>query len=509
MPHSAKIVTAAWVERIASPICEESPAGEDPRYLDNFLLVKEELEKLQGTDFANVTTLCRQLLCETSKDLRIAGYHILSTTYAEGLTGLLNALHAYYNLIDTFWNECFPQSETSRLAALSLLNNNRLCAFAEQHQQEMTAQLVKELVVQTDRINERLKEYQGEEVPRLTLLANWLEKQCKQFPDEPTPAEQDETLLVQTKTTSPPVSSSATRALNSEHDVTAAASQLHDHLSKNSDWLRALGISRAMRWGNLSVPPHDNGITRIPEPRSSGWTELEQSIQAAAPNDALLFSEKLFFEPGYHLFFDLQWQARNIAEKMGRSDIASFIENALRDLLERLPELLELSFANAQPFVGPECRQWIQQWAQPQPDAGSSSSADETEAALQDLVEEALPLARKKKLSQALGCLDRYPALTKKHALNKKLAEVQLCVAAGKNQMAHILLEDLEKQVLNDPLAEWEPHLAVDILRQRTTVMQTLLKTADKNHKQRLEEQIEALHDKACRLDLKAAASFI
>ncbi|BCA78402.1 type VI secretion system protein TssA [Desulfuromonas sp. AOP6] len=500
-----------WVADICRPLTSDSPAGTDPRYLDEFLFIKEELDKLQGTDYPEVTKLCRKLLSVTSKDLRLAGYHLLSTTYVDGPGGLLDALRCYRGLVENLWADCFPRHENARVAALGLLNNPRLVSFVELHEEKAETALLQNLQEETAAINHLLTEHLGDEVPRLSSLAGWLDKRLKQRPPEAPAAAPVSRPAASEEPSGRPTSAptTATLSLASEHDLTTVTRQLHTRLLEGGEWLRALGFSRALRWGNLGVPPDENGLTRIPPPRPSGWAELQQKLTAGSGAEALCCCEKLFFEPGFHLYFDLQWQAASAADQMGRADISLFIRNSLGDLLERHPQLTELSFADGTPFTGTACQTWMQTWQEVPARAHTCHENDTEEAIRNEVLAEALPLARNKKLAEALQCLRSLPMGTEKQRMHKKMAEAQLCLAAGKATIAQVLFEEMESRLLEEPLSTWEPELTVEVLRQHTALLQGKLKGAEKELKSRLTEQIEHLQKLACRIDVGAAAGFV
>ena len=59
-------------------------AGQDPRYGDEFVLIKAEIDKLAFNDYNAVMTLAGEILQNESKDLRVVGYYLLASTYLHG-----------------------------------------------------------------------------------------------------------------------------------------------------------------------------------------------------------------------------------------------------------------------------------------------------------------------------------------------------------------------------------------------------------------------------------------
>jgi type VI secretion system protein VasJ len=245
----------------------------------------------------------------------------------------------------------------------------------------------------------------------------------------------------------------------------------------------------------------------------SGWTELQHVAATESPDSALTSCEKLFFEPGFHLFFDLQFQQYQQAEAMNRPHLALLIQNSLGDLLQRQPLLIDLCFADGTAFAGIECKQWILgfQAATAQTDSCSGpDSIDQGNAEeYQELFKEAMRLATRKKLPEALQQVQNLPMLTEKQRVRKTLQEARLCLAAGKAFMADTLLEDLQERVLAQHLITWDPALAVEIFQQRATSLQSLEKMAEKEEKKRIEQSLNLIRKMICTIDITAAARFV
>ncbi len=505
MPSMTPNTLSEWVCSVATPFTGQ-PCGEDPRYLNDFQDVKEEIDKLRNVDYASVMTTCRNLLAQVTKDLRIAGYYLMGATYINGLSGLLEALQAYRMLVENFWETCHPQSETARLGALGMLNNAKIVSFAEQHIDQTNKNLLDALHREINLINTFLTGKLGEEAPRLTALATWTEKLIKRTVDTEMPSSSE------LKATASPAVKKVVEEINSEHDLGAITRKIHALLIHSGDIGRALAYSRAFRWGNVILPPHENGRTRIPEPRMSGWAELRNIVATESPDSALISCEKLFFEPGFHLLFDLQFQEYQQAEAMNRPHLALFIRNSLNDLLQRHPQLIDLSFTDGTAFAGAECKQWILECrtttvvkdSLPEEDSANNTTEDSEE-----LFKQAMRLAIRKQLPQALKQVRSIPVATEKQRVRKTLNEARLCLAAGKAFIADALLEELQERVLAQNLIIWDPDLAIEILQQRSTSLQSLEKNAEKEEKNRIAQALNLIRKTICTIDIAAAARFV
>lgn len=500
--------TSDWLAELTAPL-SGAPCGEDPRYLDAFQQVKEEIDKLRGVNYEMILFTCRDLLTRVTKDLRLGGYHILAATYVEGLPGLADGLRAYLALLNNFWEECHPRNETARLAALKLLDNPKMLAFAEQNEQGVPRETFEALHREIGAIDAFLTGKLGEEVPRLASLGRWVGERLRRLAaSDPPPAGHPEAQPTQS---SEIVEGAVVRRVSSEQEVETLTRQLHRHLLDAGDHLRAMAYSRALRWGRLSLPPHEGGRTRIPAPRASGLAELEQILSGSSLESALTCWENLFFEPGFPLLFDLQFRAFQHLEANHRSDLAGFVRNALLDLLERHPQLSELHFDDGSPFAGPECREWIRQ-CRTGPAGGSGTAFRGPDADMEEaeaLVDQAMRMAKRKKLPEALQTIHSLPAGSETARMRKRLFEARLCLAAGKASMAEVILEDLQAYILAQHLPTWDPGLAIEILQQRLLTLQSLEKNGMGEEKQQLAQQTQQVRQLICKIDLVAAATLI
>ncbi len=508
MSSCAVIDTAAF----GIPINGMSPCGDDPRYLDEFLFLKEELDKLSDTDYEQVYRLSAQLLTESCKDLRIAAYHLLSSVYLHGAEGLHQGLKGYRLLLCNFWTDCHPVRDNARLAALALLNTPRLIAFAEQHNSELNCTMLASLQSETEQINTFLLDTLGDEAPRLSGLASWLSKQEKFLPSEPqaataAPVAQPEsaTAVSASVATLQPLAS-----IGSSRDLDNETRKLHTYLCDNKELYQAMSLSRAMLWGGSTFPPHTNHQTRVPPPRQSAWAELSN---LAADKDfqlALQLSEKVFFEPGFRYNLALQQFVWQHAQKHGRQDMATLVETTTRNYLARFPDLPELCYADGSPFCNAETALWLEDLNRTQPQSGELAPEPATtdSAEISQMIGLALQAAREKKLSEALTILRECPRQSAFDRVHLQLAEAQACHTAGKNQLAEVVLDELYQYVSRHTLETWQPRLLMAVIELRSKIIMTLLKSAQNEAKELLMTTLDDLQRVACRIDLVTASQF-
>ncbi len=125
------------------------------------------------------------------------------------------------------------------------------------------------------------------------------------------------------------------------------------------------------------------------------------------------------------------------------------------------------------------------------------------------LIDQAMQLAKRKKLPEALQSVHSLPSGTEKQRIQKRLTEASLCMAAGKAPIAEVILADIQKYILVHHLATWDPGLAIEVLNHRLTVLQTLEKSGPGENKQHVAHQAQEVRQLICKIDVIVAAAII
>lgn len=506
-----------WLQALSQPL-QPRPCGEDPRYLDDFLLVKQEIDKLQGNDFPRVVELCRTILAETSRDLRLAGYLLLAAVYVEGIPGLLEAARGYRLLLERYGSDCHPQKEATRLSALNWLNNAKLDSYARQQAESADAPQLAELRQIIDAVNQHCQQSFGDQAPRWTVLDKWLQSRLSQL--QPSPVEKPKTspllreipkIAQPAPQASPPpaleLAPEQSGSLGSERELVQLTRSIRDYLLQQRDYPRAVAYARALRWANLSLPPHQGGLTRVPAPRPAALNEVKLLLESAQHQGLFLLCEKLFFEAGGHFALDLQRHAWQAARALERPELVQAIADQTATLLRRLPELAGLLFDNGQPFADSATRQWLaglaappaQEMERPRP----TSSAPPQ---LEDQVIAARQLVQAQKLPAALGLLKTALAENDRQRLQLQLAMARLCLEAGRPEVAQPVLDELQRAVEEKALHLWDQDLALEVWTLSLECTRSLLQRTPVQERSALSEKMTELQGRICRIDLEAAA---
>ena len=119
------------VEDLLKPLGEESPAGKDVTYYDDYSQIGHHRSHMAlGPDdvpepdpeWEPIVELATKILKEDAKDLTVALWYAESSLAMEGFAGLHSGLGVVHGILDRFWEHAFPEEEEDRAYALEFLN---------------------------------------------------------------------------------------------------------------------------------------------------------------------------------------------------------------------------------------------------------------------------------------------------------------------------------------------------------------------------------------------------
>lgn len=475
-----------------------------------------------STDFEFIASTGQRILAEQSKDLRIACYVALALYHTDGFDGLGVGLDGLQALIDTYWESLYPSPERmrGRGASLNFLMQRLVDALEDVSQPTLGDRPHLETAI--DRVSSLgtfFMEEMGEHAPVTSTLKRRLETLLRNAPEpepDPEPSGHAETAetdapseptdrrdedaspaggasdpeddsgdagsdeAASTRSASPsrqPGSTNSTRRDGSSPELdragTATPSDAEQTIVRAAGVLRDADptdprpyhLLRSLRWAPLSaVPPNDDGRTRIQPPNDRRIDYLRGLLDDGSTDTLVAQAEDSFQQPPFHFWLDLQ---RLIAQAASQSDAgfdavrrAILVETAL--LVDRVPALLNLRFADGTPFADEATRAWIESTVRET--VGSSGNAN----APADVVDEAAGKAQRvlgaDGLTAALEALRRVDGRdrSRRTDFRIRLATAQTCLQAGKPRLARPVLDALVDEGHQLDLADWEPRLMVE-----------------------------------------------
>jgi type VI secretion system protein ImpA len=269
-------------------------------------------------------------------------------------------------------------------------------------------------------------------------------------------------------------------------------------------------LLRGLRWGELRSSPHlkDNSLLEAPP------TELRQQIKKLALGkrwaELLEAGEQALALPGSRAWLDLQRLSVTACTALGPDyePIAKAIRSELRALLNDMPELLDAMLLDDTPAANPETKAWLQSLGSEPPPAESAEESEAAEA-LQNhrngapaWLAPALDANSRAKDALAAGRAEEAFSILRSELAKQRSGRtrfrrtmqlVELAVAAGRDEIAQPLLEDLAAAIELHKLDAWEDPepMAADLAK--------LMRFSKKIQGSSSEKQ--KLFERICRLD--------
>jgi type VI secretion system protein ImpA len=230
-------------------------------------------------------------------------------------------------------------------------------------------------------------------------------------------------------------------------------------------------MMRGLRWGELRAAFQTSDMTLLEGPP----TVLRQHIKRLAIEgrweELVEAAENAMSLPCSRGWLDLQRFVVDACVGLGSkySGIAIAIRSELKALLRDLPQLLGATLLDDTPAANSETQAWLKELVAEQPTPAPDATASENPVSenhsspgwhrkfvdSHDLAQQAL---RDGQAEKALDLMQREVErqLSGRGRFLRKLQLVEVCIAAGKSQIAQPIIEDLASVIENNHLEEWE-----------------------------------------------------
>lgn len=477
-----------FIEQIARPL-GENLAGDDPRYSDNFYAARQEIEKLTDVKYQTVYERCRNILLNEAKDLRVAGYYAVAALHEHGIDGLIEALQVYQLLLKNFWQQVHPQRAEARLQTIRWLNNERILLFVQQNA-DCSEDQIKLLATTVAELNSTIKNYAGPEASSFNLLNDWLTI-AQQRQIQPAVTQNVDQINNQSAV------QDVVQEINSASKADENCGKIINYYQQQEAYLPAAAFARALRWGDMRLPPHENNKTKIPAPRAEGLNQLHKLLSADNHKEIYLYCEGLFLEPGGHVLLDLQYYAY-MSVKEFSDDLALFLEAEVAALLRRIPLLSDLQFNDGTPFANSETKNWLNSLVM---DSTNGVSIVDNSFDVKKVITKAKQQAKGKKLKDYLAYLNQLPTSLMQEKFINQYAMAKLCLENKRADIALPILEKLSQQIEKHDLTNWQPDLAISVLSDLYVALQARLKKSIDPVKQQLMHRIDAIYSQLCQIN--------
>lgn len=475
----ARSTQARW-ESWLQPIRPDAPAGDDPTYDDDFIAIKEEVAKLSNINDTLIVDSAERLLKASAKDVRLAVYYAYGRMRRDGAEGVASAFELLSALIDRFGDQLLPARAESRRAALEWLAGatftnclDRVAGLSGTHLERTLSALAL--------IQEQTTPWPDASRPALDALLRRFEGRIESPSDHDTQSELARPSSVATELTTGEVASA--------RDLLDRARQMAQFLRDQPEgYLAAYRLMRCVRWDTLTeVPPHEaGGKTRLVAPRAELRAHMKRLVLQKQWPELLDRVEQAFAEGANHFWLDLQYFAFTAQEHAGGqyTRVRDLLATDCALMLERLPGLDQLAFADGTPFADDTTLEWIARHATVRdiergeavaPVAVNSASTDwaETEA-------QATDLAAQQSLDVALAWLQGLPAPDgERDRFVRQLVMARVAERADRADTALHLLTALDQRTTQFRLATWEPSLVFEVKQQLLRLLKARMTRKD------------------------------
>lgn len=498
----ARSTQARW-EPWLQPIRPDAVVGSDPGYDDDFLAIKDEVAKLSDLNDTLIIELAEKLLKSAAKDVRLAVYYVYARMRRDGAEGISEGFELLSALIDRFGAGLLPARTESRKAALEWLAGATFTSRLDRMQGLAGGPLERTLSALA-LILERTAQWPEAGRPALDGLFRRFEERVEGAGESSSVASAADAAADLSKAVHYPLASVLPTGgeVASTRDLLDRARQMALFLREQPQgYLAAYRLMRCVRWDTLTeVPPHEtSGKTRLPGPRAELRAQLKRLMLQKQWPELLDRVEQAFAEGANHFWLDLQYYAFIGQEQAGGEyePVRDLLATECALMLERLPGLEQLAFADGTPFADDTTLEWIARHATVRdvergemmaPVSVASASTDwaETEA-------QAADLAAQQSLDAAFAWLQGLPVPDGgRDRFIRQLVMARVAEHAGRADTASHLLAALDLSAQRFELAAWEPSLVFEAKQQRLRLLRARMSRKDAD-KAALAQRVEAL----------------
>jgi len=466
-----------YVEQIVTPLEGGSAAGPglgddaDLGFLENEIM---KIGSLAHTDidWSKVESESLKILSARSKDLKVLGFLLIALQRGDDGERFVLSLYLLNRVLETWWEEAWPYPGDKGKRARKMMFTQML-----QRAGKGAVGISFDASVGDGRsfcievLTKLQAQAQQRELPDDALAD--LKRSVEKLSQPKEVGANSEKSSEATAASSSAVAGAAPSATSASLSLGAltldpgSERATRQSLLKVADMLngtepkRPLGyqIRRYAIWQSItSVPPTRDGkrsdlaavsADRVAEyreavektPDQALWQRIEQSLSVSP-----------FWLEGHRL-------SASVASALGCGSCADAIRAAVDELVERLPQLAELTFNDGTPFLPSEAQEWL--WSASTP--GHSGGANPWEQAY----DAARELAAHKGLAPAMQLLEDGLAQARepREQFYWRLTSARLMKETGLVSLATRQIQDLQQQIGGLAIEDWEPALLKQLER--------------------------------------------
>lgn len=465
-----------------TPLTTGHGAGDNPTYEDDFQLMREEINKLSGTDTGVLCRLAESILTRQARDIRVVTWYAFARLQRDGDIGLTDGILLLTAMLSQTGGYCHPQRSTARLTALDWLNSEKMLdAFSRWPDvtREETARTAAALCL----LEYALGTLPEAERPAFTGLLRTLETRIAGSGGLDTPVAsscQDHTgeIIHSRPTLGAAVPEAA--IVKSEVELVRQLRVLSGWVvDQPQGWLAAHRMMKAARWDLvMQLPALDaSGRTRLLPPKAEYRAQLKRLYLQQSWTELVEQVDVMFTEGGNRFWLDLQWYLwQGLSRAGGSWELwAEYILSDLRLLLKRLPGLETLAWNDGTPLADEVTLNWINEKVNDEIPGFADEPAVVNGGQTDDIFAlevEAMEKGDRDGPEAALIWLQNRPEMVSPRSRwLLRLVMARVAEQYGRNELALHLLGELTGSAPQLTLNEWEPGLLFDVQARRLRLL--------------------------------------
>lgn len=482
------------------PLTDGDGVGEDPAYDDDFQMMREEINKLSGTDSEKLCQLAEKILCNTARDLRVVTWYIFARLQREGEVGLSEGLQLLTAMLMRHGEQCHPRRPNARKSALEWLNSTKMqdtLSLWPDANRDQTSQMAAVLSL----LDTQLGSWPEGDRPSLDGLSRALELRLAGSGglDGLTPQNagiQDSAPVSNVRSSAPDI------VVKSEGEFYSQAKVLSRWLAdQQNGWLASHRLMKAVRWDTVGqIPALDaSGRTRLSPPKPDYRAQLKRLYLQQSWTELVEQASTMFSEGGNRFWLDLQWYLWQGLTRAGQpwDGWADYILSDLKLLLARLHGIEQLSWSDGTPFADEVTLTWIAEKVNDDmPGFGNEPAAVAGGGQTDDILAleaEAMVKGDSDGPEAALGWLQSRPGMdSPRSRWLLRLLMARVAEQFGRNEMALHLLGELTISAPQLTLNDWEPALLFEVQARRLKLLR-LKAGRSESDKNRLAPEMDEL----------------
>ena len=492
---------ANLLEELLLPVSDTSFCGEeDGSYEPEFEAAKAEAEKITENDYRLMAEQSRKFLAKKSKDLRVLGYFTVGTGLSGSLTEFGEAVQAYCRLAMEHWDAIHPKRPAARSNALKWLNQERTLGLLQSANGGGDYEVLKgaheELL--------KLQDFVNGKFPDGAPAFGGFIKVVKEHAERNKPREESPEPAAEARTGggSAPAASAPAEIASADDAFVAIQKAGYFLLEQDRGNPLPYRLGRILKWGNIAgALPNDNGRTMFPAPYPHVQEGLKEMLAGQRWADLAGVGEEAFSADSGLFWLDLQrYICAGLQPQGGNfAACARAIRIELAMLLQRSPDLPNLTFEDGTPFADAMTKEWRAAEVMPSLGGGGGGMAMAAIKKKGDVGEEqkqAEALLVEGKLEEALHLLRTGLAndSSEKNNFDRRQIMAELCYKGNKPHIAKAILEDLHAVIDRQDLSKWDPDLCVSVYHLSQKVYLALFEAGDDYTRPALRERAVAMH---------------